>query len=99
MMPSVLNQLGPDAMAVLQRIAEQYKQSGGAQGPGGIEGDAQEADDEVPELVEADPAVRCLSSSSLLEAPTDPLRFSVASRRRAPSSRTLCVSRLAPPSH
>ncbi|TNY17468.1 NAC domain-containing protein, partial [Rhodotorula diobovata] len=52
MMPSVLNQLGPDAMAVLQRIAEQYKQSGGAQGPGGIEGDAQEADDEVPELVE-----------------------------------------------
>ncbi|BGP42851.1 Nascent polypeptide-associated complex subunit beta [Rhodotorula kratochvilovae] len=53
MMPSVINQLGPDTMAVLQRIAEQYKLQNGA--AGAAEGDAQEAD-EVPELVEAEPA-------------------------------------------
>ncbi|GAA5836955.1 hypothetical protein JCM9279_007717 [Rhodotorula babjevae] len=60
LMPSVLNQLGPDAMAVIQRLAEQMKggpggagaQDGGA--PTGIEGEADEED--VPELVEADPA-------------------------------------------
>jgi len=61
LMPSVLSQLGPDAMAVIQRLAEQMKGGPGGAGaqegaPSGIEGEADEED--VPELVEADPAVR-----------------------------------------
>ncbi|GAA6036316.1 hypothetical protein JCM8097_001660 [Rhodosporidiobolus ruineniae] len=58
LMPSILNQLGPDTMANLRRIAEQYQaHQAAAGGAAGIEdGEAAEAD-EVPELVEATEAV------------------------------------------
>ncbi|GAA5883077.1 hypothetical protein JCM16303_006079 [Sporobolomyces ruberrimus] len=56
----ILNQLGPDAMAQLKRLAEQIQagqMAGGAGQPGGAEGieggDEEEADEGVPELVEA----------------------------------------------
>lgn len=70
-MPNILQQLGPDAMASLRQIAEQYNRGqqaagGPAGGAAGVEGaDVAEADDEddVPELVEAD-------SVSTLAAPT-----------------------------
>ncbi|GAA5870480.1 hypothetical protein JCM8547_004043 [Rhodosporidiobolus lusitaniae] len=53
LMPSVLNQLGPDTMASLKKLAEQYQAQQAAQagGAGAAAGEA-EADD-VPELVEA----------------------------------------------
>jgi nascent polypeptide-associated complex subunit beta len=57
-MPSVLNQLGPDTMASLRKIAEQYQAQNAAQGgaalPTGIE-DVESGDngEEIPELVEA----------------------------------------------
>lgn len=59
-MPNVLNQLGPDALASLRQIAEQYNrtQPGGAAGaaggnPAGIaEADDENDEDDVPELVE-----------------------------------------------
>ncbi|BGP57714.1 hypothetical protein JCM8202_005498 [Rhodotorula sphaerocarpa] len=62
LMPNILQQLGPDAMASLRQIAEQYNRGqqaagGPAGGAAGVEGaDVAEADDEddVPELVEAD---------------------------------------------
>ncbi|GAA5828359.1 hypothetical protein JCM5353_004805 [Sporobolomyces roseus] len=54
----ILNQLGPDAMAQLKRLAEQIQQQqGGAQGAAagqeGIEEGAEADDEAVPELVEA----------------------------------------------
>ncbi|GAA5968383.1 hypothetical protein JCM11641_007614 [Rhodosporidiobolus odoratus] len=57
LMPSILNQLGPDAMASLRKIAEQYQsQQVGAAGAS-EEGAAIEGADEedVPELVDAAP--------------------------------------------
>jgi len=53
----ILNQLGPDAMAQLKRLAEQIQQQqgGAAQGGQGIEEGAEADDEEVPELVEATP--------------------------------------------
>ncbi|GAA5877920.1 hypothetical protein JCM21900_001421 [Sporobolomyces salmonicolor] len=57
LVPGILSQLGPDAMANLRRIAEQFQaQQAAAGGAAGIEGEgAAEADDEeVPELVEAE---------------------------------------------
>jgi nascent polypeptide-associated complex subunit beta len=68
LMPSVLNQLGPDTMASLRKIAEQYQAQNAAQGgaalPTGIE-DVESGDngEEIPELVEA-AEVRLESSSS-----------------------------------
>ncbi|GAA5964330.1 hypothetical protein JCM8115_006073 [Rhodotorula mucilaginosa] len=57
LMPNILNQLGPDAMASLRQIAEQYNRTqpgGGAGGnPAGIaEADEEDDEDDVPELVE-----------------------------------------------
>ncbi|BGP19429.1 hypothetical protein JCM10213_000666 [Rhodosporidiobolus nylandii] len=55
LMPSILNQMGPDAMASLRRIAEQYQAQQAAAG-GAVEGAeaGAEADaEDVPELVEA----------------------------------------------
>ncbi|POY75880.1 hypothetical protein BMF94_0963 [Rhodotorula taiwanensis] len=57
LMPGIIQQLGPDTMASLQKLAEQY--SRGQQGPDGAAGiaEADEEDDDaddIPELVEAD---------------------------------------------
>ncbi|GAA5873828.1 hypothetical protein JCM3774_000695 [Rhodotorula dairenensis] len=60
LMPNILNQLGPDAMASLRQIADQYNrsQAGGAAagaGPAGIaEADEDDDEEDVPELVEVD---------------------------------------------
>lgn len=59
LVPGVLNQLGPDAMANLKRLAESFQSSQGAAGaavPEGVEaaGEDEAGDDEVPELVEAE---------------------------------------------
>lgn len=57
LMPGIIQQLGPDTMASLQKLAEQY--SRGQQGPDGAAGIAEadeedDAADDIPELVEAD---------------------------------------------
>ncbi|KAM0752078.1 NAC-domain-containing protein [Meredithblackwellia eburnea MCA 4105] len=58
LVPGILNQLGPDAMANLRRLAEQYQSSQQAAGGAGKEKEAdEEDDDEPPELVAADPEV------------------------------------------
>lgn len=59
-MPGILNQLGPDSLASLRRLAESYqsmqkkeggdKKEGGAGGAGGGGDD----DDEIPDLVEGE---------------------------------------------
>lgn len=59
LVPGILSQLGPDAMANLRRIAESYQaQQGnaGGLGPDGVPTEEGEGEDEedVPELVEAD---------------------------------------------
>lgn len=48
LVPGILNQLGPDSLSSLRRLAESYQnqQMGGA----GIQG---EGDDDVPDLVES----------------------------------------------
>ena len=54
LLPSIINQLGPDNLDNLRRLAEQFqKQTPGASGAeaGGSAGAAQDDDDDVPELV------------------------------------------------
>lgn len=48
LMPSILNQLGPDSLASLRKLAESYQQVQGQQGGAEEEDD----DDDVPDLVE-----------------------------------------------
>lgn len=57
LVPGILNQLGPDSLASLRKLAESYqaiqgqqRQAAGA-GPGGAAADGDD-DDEVPDLVE-----------------------------------------------
>lgn len=45
--PGILNQLGPDSLASLRKLAEAYQ---AAQGGAGAEGE--DEDDEIPDLVE-----------------------------------------------
>ncbi|ORY74774.1 NAC domain-domain-containing protein [Leucosporidium creatinivorum] len=58
LVPGILSQLGPEAMNGLRRIAESYQAqqgSAGSLGPDGVPAvAAEDDDDEVPELVEAD---------------------------------------------
>lgn len=42
LLPGIINQLGPDNLANLKKIAEQYKK----------EGDVSAGDDDIPDLVE-----------------------------------------------
>lgn len=55
LVPGILNQLGPEAMASLRRVAESYQasQQAGGQGAGEKEADDEDDDDEPPALVEA----------------------------------------------
>jgi len=58
LVPGILNQLGPDSLASLRKLAESYQAfqaAGGAAGvPGGAPGiTADEDDDDVPDLVES----------------------------------------------
>lgn len=92
-MPNILNQLGPDAMASLRQIAEQYNrtQPGGAGAggnPAGIaEADEEDGEDDVPELVEVnddDKAdVSCLLTISLSTFGIGPLSEGYPDRTRA----------------
>ncbi|KAI7753084.1 hypothetical protein M8C21_011653 [Ambrosia artemisiifolia] len=51
-LPGILNQLGPDNLENLKKLAEQLqKQAPGGSGEGAAATSAQEDDDEVPELV------------------------------------------------
>lgn len=56
-MPGILNQLGPDSLASLRKLAESYQaiqqQGGGRTGAGGAAGGGDEDDDDVPDLVES----------------------------------------------
>lgn len=56
-MPGILNQLGPDSLASLRKLAESYQaiqQQGAARtGAGGAVGGADDDDDDVPDLVES----------------------------------------------
>ena len=47
-MPGILNQLGPDSLASLRKLAEQYQQMNAQQNAGADP----EADDDIPDLVE-----------------------------------------------
>jgi nascent polypeptide-associated complex subunit beta len=57
--PGILNQLGPDSLASLRRLAESYqslqkKEGGGEEGKEGEKKDDDDDDDEIPELVEGE---------------------------------------------
>jgi nascent polypeptide-associated complex subunit beta len=49
--PGILNQLGPDSLASLRKLAESYQNLQKAKGEEGKEG---ESDDEIPDLVEGE---------------------------------------------
>lgn len=49
LVPGILNQLGPDSLASLRKLAEQYQQMQG-QAQAGAE--SKEDDDDIPDLVE-----------------------------------------------
>lgn len=50
-MPGILNQLGPDSLASLRKLAESYQSlQKGAEG----EGKKDDDDDEIPDLVEGE---------------------------------------------
>lgn len=56
LVPGILNQLGPDSLASLRRLAESYqsmqKKEGGDKKEGGEDDD--DDDDEIPDLVEGE---------------------------------------------
>lgn len=62
LVPGILNQLGPDSLANLRRLAESYQSltarqaaasaAAGGAGAGAKEGEVGDDDDEIPELVE-----------------------------------------------
>lgn len=47
LVPGILNQLGPDSLASLRKLAEQYQQM-----QGGAAQESKEDDDDIPDLVE-----------------------------------------------
>ncbi|CAI5498948.1 unnamed protein product [Closterium sp. Naga37s-1] len=51
LLPGIINQLGPDNLAGLKKIAQEYQKAGEAAAAAGA---AAEDDDEVPELVEGE---------------------------------------------
>ena len=51
LVPGILNQLGPDSLASLRKLAESY-QAIQQQRPGGAAPEADDDDDDVPDLVE-----------------------------------------------
>ena len=51
-MPGILNQLGPDSLASLRRLAESYQSM--QKKEGGKEDEADADDDEIPDLVEGE---------------------------------------------
>ena len=55
LIPGILNQMGPDSLADLKRLAESYQSMGGAQGlsRGAGNGEKEADDDDVPDLVES----------------------------------------------
>merc|ERR1712039_1042854 len=53
LLPGIINQLGPDNLQNLKKIAESYQQKPGADGgAANLADDDEEDDDEVPDLVE-----------------------------------------------
>ncbi|KAK9057731.1 hypothetical protein SSX86_022568 [Deinandra increscens subsp. villosa] len=50
-LPGIINQLGPDNLDNLRKLAEQFQKQASAGGEGAAVPSAQEDDDEVPELV------------------------------------------------
>ena len=51
-MPGILNQLGPDSLASLRRLAESYQSLQKKEEGGG--GEKKDDDDEIPDLVEGE---------------------------------------------
>lgn len=51
-MPGILNQLGPDSLASLRKLAESYQKMQGEKG--GDKKEGEDDDDEIPDLVEGE---------------------------------------------
>lgn len=89
LVPGILNQLGPDAIASLRKIAETYQSqvgTAGGLGPGGVEKEADEEDDddEPPALV--DQAGNPAAVDSLEDVVSPPLvLLEMCEERRADS--------------
>jgi nascent polypeptide-associated complex subunit beta len=52
--PGILNQLGPDSLASLRRLAESYQSLQKKEGGEKKEGEGGDDDDEIPDLVEGE---------------------------------------------
>ncbi|OLL22957.1 Nascent polypeptide-associated complex subunit beta [Neolecta irregularis DAH-3] len=52
LVPGILNQLGPDSLASLRKLAESYQAQAGTGGTAGNPNAAEDDDDDVPDLVE-----------------------------------------------
>jgi nascent polypeptide-associated complex subunit beta len=53
LVPGILNQLGPDSLASLRKLAESYQAMQGQPRGGGAAGKEEDDDDDVPDLVES----------------------------------------------
>lgn len=54
LVPGILNQLGPDSLASLRKLAESYQSMQNAKGEDGEKKDDDEDDDDIPDLVAGD---------------------------------------------
>jgi len=54
LVPGILNQLGPDSLASLRRLAESYQSLQKKEGGDKKEGGGEDDDDEIPDLVEGE---------------------------------------------
>lgn len=54
LVPGILNQLGPDSLASLRRLAESYQSLQKKEGGEKKEGAGDDDDDEIPDLVEGE---------------------------------------------
>lgn len=72
LVPGILNQLGPDSLASLRKLAESYQQIQGQNGKaagGALAGGDDDDDDDVPDLVESFDAPA--EESAVTEKPED----------------------------
>ncbi len=51
LVPGILNQLGPDSLASLRKLAESYQNMQKAEGVEGVEKEADDDDNDIPDLV------------------------------------------------
>ncbi|KAF9183948.1 Nascent polypeptide-associated complex subunit beta [Haplosporangium sp. Z 767] len=71
LVPGILNQLGPDSLANLRRLAEQYQQSAAGRAAMAAAGAQDDDEDDVPDLVESFEEASIEETKEVKEEPKD----------------------------